>query len=353
MSPKEAIRDPVFQLNLLVWMAMDQPAQGFRVRPLFSQHGFQLHYIEQPFPFPTELRREIAVAAAALNLEIKLEPEPELTIQRPADCQAIYFEAKAQGFSTASSNAKQARGHLLACGPAFAEVYTPLTKALLDYVVPAGDSTEMRRCLAELKTELAAAKLETGSYTVDGLSVRETDLIYHLDEPLRALLPGSAPEIAVMTDLAPDTDPSPLLLIYSDEDCSDATRRGHYRRVLQNQAWANLLCTLHGKESGQVIEVSAPELLLSTTNGVFSFLGRERQKSMGLVIAENVFRRIADYWKEKLPNKVRLVGKTITLDFSNATDREAILDWLEDVKRTGFDDQKPPDNAQLDLIPPD
>ena len=353
MSPKEAIRDPVFQLNLLTWMAMDQPADGFRVRPIFRQHGFQLHYIEQPFPFPTELRQAITVAAAALNLEIKLEPEPELTIQRPADGQAIYFEAKAQGFSTASSNAKQARGHLLACGPAFAEVYHPLTKALLDYLVPAGDSAEMRQCLIQLKTELTAAKLETGAYAVDGLSIRETELIYHLDEPLRALLPGSADEIAVMIGLDPETDPCPLLLVYSDEDCPDATRRGHYRRALQNQAFAKLLCTLHGRSSERVIEISAPELLLHTTSGVFSFLARERQKSMVRVIGENVFRRIADYWKEKLPNKVRLAGKTLIFDFTNASDREAILDWLEDVKRAGFDDQKPLASAQLDLIAPE
>ena len=56
MNPNDAIHDPVFQLNLLVWMAKDQPAEGFRVRPVFSKYGFQLHYIEQPFPFPTELR---------------------------------------------------------------------------------------------------------------------------------------------------------------------------------------------------------------------------------------------------------------------------------------------------------
>jgi len=109
MKLDEAIRDPVFQLNLLVWMAKEQPEEGFRVRPLFSQHRFQLHYIEWPFPFPTEIRAEIVAAAESLSLEFNLEPEPELIIQRPADGQAIYFEAKAQGFSPKSSNSRQAR----------------------------------------------------------------------------------------------------------------------------------------------------------------------------------------------------------------------------------------------------
>ena len=80
MSPNEAIRDPVFQLNLLVWMAKDQPHAGYRVRPFFSEHGFELHYIEQPFPFPTIARSQIESVAQARELEINLNPEPELTI---------------------------------------------------------------------------------------------------------------------------------------------------------------------------------------------------------------------------------------------------------------------------------
>ena len=353
MSPNEAIHDPVFQLNLLVWMAKDQPDEGFRVRPVFSRQGFQLHYIEQPFPFPTEMHGEIVKIAEAKALEIKLGPVPELTIQRHTDGQAIYFEAKAQGFSPKSSNCEQSRGHLLACGPAFAEVHKPLTTVLLDYVVPETDSVDMRNCLGQLNAELISAKLNTGEFAVDGLSVKETNLVYHVDEPVRAILPRDETEIAVMTDLNDDTDPSPLLLVYSDEDCPDAARRGHYRRVLQNQALATLLCFLHGKAQGQVLEISAQELLIQTTIGVFNFMGRERQKSMERVIVENIFRRMAEHWRAKLPNKVLLTGRTLTLDFKNSSDQEAILDWLEDSKKTGFDDKKPKDDGQLDLLAPE
>src|ERR1035437_2711689 len=72
----------------------------------------------------------------------------------------------------------------------------------------------------------------------------------------------------------------------------------------------------------------------SITIGVFNFVGRKRQKSMERVIVENIFRRMTEHWKGKLPNKVRLTGKTLTLDFKNSSDQEAILDWLEDSKKT-------------------
>ena len=347
MNPNEAIHDPVFQLNLLVWMAKEQPQNGYRVRPFFHEHGFQLHYIEQPFPFPTEARNLIESTAQSLSLEINLNPEPELTIQRHTDGRAIYFEAKAQGFSQESSNSRQARGHLLACGLSFAEVYKPLAGALLDYVVPSEDMDSMRNCLSMLKTGLKLARLEAGDFAVDGLSIRGTELAYHLDKPISALLSTSEIEVAVMKGLDQETDPSPLLLVYSDEDCPDSARAGYYRRVLQNQAVANLLCILHRRTDEQILEISAQELLTLTTIGVFEFLGRGRQKSMERVITENIFRRIFEHWKERLPNKIRFASKTIIFEFKNPSDRETVLDWLEDVKRVGFDDKKPDNQPEL------
>ena len=54
MNNELLVRDPVFQLNILLWMAKEQPAEGYRVRPVFFEHGFKIIYIEQPFPLPEE-----------------------------------------------------------------------------------------------------------------------------------------------------------------------------------------------------------------------------------------------------------------------------------------------------------
>ena len=351
MKPEEAIRDPVFQLNLLVWMAKEQPAQGFRVRPLFHEHGFQLHYIEQPFPFSPEVRNAIETVAESQSWEVNLTPEPELTIQRPDDQTAVYFEAKAQGFTSSSSNVKQARGHLLACGSAFYEAYKPLKAALLDYVVPNGDTEMMNQCLTELRGALAQQSLQPGPFAVNGLSFRDGSLHYHLDKATSALLPTSEPDAIVMSGLAPDTDPSPLLLVYSDEDCPDDKRRGHYRRVLQNQVLANLLCLLNRLPVGQVVEISALEILVQTTIGAFEFLGRQRQKSMMALVSENLFRRVFEYWKDKAPELVTIAAKTLTIHYKDIAQKEQFLGWLEDGKRTGFLDDRAGSAAQLDLLP--
>ena len=52
MRTELLLQDPVFQLNILLWMAKEQPPEHFRIRPLFTQLRFSVMYIEQPFRFP-------------------------------------------------------------------------------------------------------------------------------------------------------------------------------------------------------------------------------------------------------------------------------------------------------------
>ena len=94
MKVELLLKDPVFQLNILLWMAKEQPPDHFRVRPLFHQLRFSIEYIEQPFFFPDEL----IGAVEASGIEISTKPEPELMLSRSEDNKCLYFEAKAGSF---------------------------------------------------------------------------------------------------------------------------------------------------------------------------------------------------------------------------------------------------------------
>src|SRR5438552_13315128 len=98
MKPELLIRDPVFQLNLLLWMTKEQPPTGYVVKALFFENGFNIIYIEQPFPFPPETLDAIENS----NKDISKVPEPELLLGRTADRKALCFEAKANSFSAES-----------------------------------------------------------------------------------------------------------------------------------------------------------------------------------------------------------------------------------------------------------
>src|SRR5690242_9299490 len=74
------LKDPVFQLNLLRWMAKEHAADRWCVRPLFFHEAFRIIYIEHPFPFP----EETAIAIKRSQLPISVAPEPDLLLGRQA-----------------------------------------------------------------------------------------------------------------------------------------------------------------------------------------------------------------------------------------------------------------------------
>jgi len=337
------IRDPVFQLNLLLWMAKEQPPQGYVVRPVFFQSGFGFIYIENPFKFPQETLAAIENACQ----DISKEPEPELLLGRRADNAALYLEAKADSFSPASTNAKQARGHLLAVGPAFAEVMDPYQSCLLCYVVPEEKCQLMRECLTDLSTGLLKQGLQPGPHSSHGLAVQGQNLHYSWDDVFRQHVGVGTNSSVVMSGLKGDTDPSPLFIIYIEEDYADESRRDLLRRVMINQVHALLVSDLNLLPLGETYERSASSILLDMTDGVFQYLGRERQKGMRRLVTENVFRRITEFSKDRFPGLVSRQADSLRIRFTDQTLKESFLEWLEDFKRTAFRTDRPSANTQL------
>jgi len=335
MKTEALLKDPVFQLNLLLWMAKDQPSNGYRVRPFFWQHGFRLVYIEQPFAFPVETVNAIDRS----GLDASTKPEPDVILGRQKDAKALYFEAKAESFGPSSDNSRQARGHLLACGPSFGEVYAPLVHCLLCYVVPEGSRRPMGECLDALSTELRNKRLVPGPFSSHGLAVSATQINYSWDSAFKAHLGVAEDSVPVLDGISEDTDPAPLLLVFSDEDCANTDLRDFYRQALLHQTRANLLCRLHPLPLGTTYSTTPDDLLMETTDGVFQYLGRQRQGGLRRLVRDNFLKRIHAHWSSKQPG-ITMQGDRLTTTWSVPGEKEAFLDWLED-RRTRFEANRP------------
>ncbi len=346
MNHDSLIRDPLVQLNLLLWMAKEQPHDAFVVRPVYHELGFRLIYIEHPFKFP----QESMSAIDASRLAISREPEPEVILGRAADRHALYFEAKADSFSPDSDNSKQARGHLLATGPAFAEVMAPLSSCLLCYLVPEGNRDLMHACLDTLSQQLSDEGFEAGLHSTHGLSVVDRELRYSWDEAFKRHVAVDEDGATVMRDLDADTDPTPLLLVYSVEDYPDKERQDLLRQCLIDQVHALLLSERHRLAPPAAYECSAESLLVEMTDGVFGFLGRRRQKGMRDLVRHSVLRRIQEYSQDRFEDVVTFTGRVLRISFPNQDRKTRFLDWFEDAKRTAFEAKKPPQKS-LPLFP--
>lgn len=350
MRAEQFIVDPIFQVNLLIWMAVEQPAQGFRIRPIFYDRGFELLYIEQPFPFPPEIRNSIETAAGKAKIPVTLVPESDLLLQQHQRGKALYFEVKRSAFTVQSSNASQARGHLMAAGEAFGEVFDGLDDCLLVYVVPNFGGETMKQCLDVLTDELAGLGLAPGRSAVDGLSVEGNAVLYLLDPITASHIESPERSFSVIEGLADETDPSPLLLVYSDEDYPDEAGRDFYRRALQNQVLARMLCDLQHAPVRVDFPVNARELLVGTTAGVFQRLGKQRQTSMERLIVQNVFRRTVEFWSDRTPGLVKVQSREAMFHFADESRKEEFLDWLESSKKTNFAESKPKVTEQGQLF---
>ncbi len=341
MAASNLLKDPVFQLNLLLWMSKEQPPGSPYVRPLFREIGFEIAFIEQPFKFPIRVFQQIE----RCSLAISKEPEPELILIRKADRRALYFECKAQSFGPSSSTSRQGRGHLVATGPAFAEVYRPYEACQLCYVLPQSDVGGMATCLENLSKELHLAGFQCGPFSVHGMRFDGDKLIYSWDAHFQRLTGLSGNEAGVISGLTDDTSAIPLLLVYTDEDCPDSAMRSYYREALSNQIRACLLCELHAGSAEEPYEVSTEELLRRVTHHASDFLGRKRQKELREFVRQNVLRYIADEQSLERGDHLKFQDDTFTVTWINSKDREDFLDWLEDRRRTFPADQ--PDQGTL------
>jgi hypothetical protein len=95
------------------------------------------------------------------------------------------------------------------------------------------------------------------------------------------------------------------------------TTVGYYRRVLIQQVHAHLLCHFHRIDPTTEHRLIPEDILMKTTDGVFQYVGAETRKSMRVLIRDNVFRRIAQFWQEKAPGIFHLKGFELTAHFQD------------------------------------
>lgn len=345
MKAEELIRDPVFQLNLLVWAAKEQPDTAAVVTPLFSRHGYTLAYIENPFAFPVTIQQQLKDID-----DIGKRPTADVIVTNNAKASAFYIEAKKDSFGVNSSTCKQARAHLIAAGPVFEEVYgSPSRNCRLVYALPEVCRGLMEPTLTALSTEVSGRGFKPGPFSVHGFGISADHITYTIDEPSRAALESTVTTIPLLPIASNgETDPSPLLLIYTDCDTNDPADRGLYRKILLNQVHAHLLSQLQRCDPANVITLRPEDVLLKTTGGAFAFLRGEPRKSMRVLVRDNIFKRIAKFWEEKTPDVFRLKGFELTIRFGDDFNKDQFLEWFEESSRTKFSDE-PADPVEVAL----
>lgn len=159
-SPNELLDDPLFQVNLLLWML--QPPNGSNIRPLMAEAGYKLRSIEEVLPLGPELIARLKTAA----LGVKEQASPDVILASEeaehlmVECKASMFGAKAPEGGK-DSNQRQARSFLLQHPEMLSSALagTKVADASLAYLTKHNPDHDQSEGVLALAEELKAAKL--------------------------------------------------------------------------------------------------------------------------------------------------------------------------------------------------
>ncbi|MBM4035507.1 MAG: hypothetical protein FJ291_27510 [Planctomycetes bacterium] len=253
MNPKaeELVRDPLFQVNALLWLAQPLPDEKvFRefgvsplgIHPLLHMRRFAVHAIAPMLLVPLDVR----LAAQNAGIPIQEGARPDVVLSRERDLKFLLVECKASSFGPGpSKSVEQARALMIAAGPRASEVFAEQVKAaLLSYELPDSACAGMMGTLARVAEEMHARGLPAGPLSTLGLRSSETEVSVVIDSELAAFL-GVQPGAFKFIALEPGDDPRPLYFIPYDPDAQGSAEETAFcRAVLFRRMHASVVAAI-------------------------------------------------------------------------------------------------------------
>lgn len=230
-NPHEFIKDPLFHLNALLWLAQPVP-EGGEITPLLYKKGFTVYAIGPRLAPPPD---QLLVAQEA-HISMQQSTRPDVVLTHKDDGKFGFTECKASSFGVTSSTANQARTLLVTAGPRAAEVLglatDQVSASLLVFMIPENNRELLIQTLSDLAKELNGNGLPPGHFSVLGLSLSATDLSIVIDDLGSKFFTLPSGRSAFMK-LEPDTDPRPLYFIPYDPDVDQSEHeRQSSKRIL-------------------------------------------------------------------------------------------------------------------------
>ncbi|MBL7222863.1 MAG: hypothetical protein ISS72_03325 [Candidatus Brocadiae bacterium] len=231
----DLIRDPLFQLNAVLWMTQPLPSAA-EIKPLLYSRGFRVRAIAPPLAPPPDLQ----LRAQEKRVDLKASVRPDVIVADERGRFAV-TECKASSFGPGSSTAEQARSLLVVGGPRCSEVLAlsdaAVSRSVVAYVMPEDQRDVFLPTLAQLDGELATAKLSPGTACIMGLRASARAISVVADEEARSFfnLPN---QTSTFLTVERDTCPRPLYFIPYDPDNEQSPAE---RKLCQRQLYERFL----------------------------------------------------------------------------------------------------------------
>jgi hypothetical protein len=279
-KPSDLLKDPLFQLNSLLWLAQPLP-HGHEITPLFYQQGFAVYAIAPLLAPPPNVR----LAAQEAQISMQERVRPDVVLVNESNHKFATTECKASSFSPTSSTAEQTRALLVVAGPRAAEVLGltsgQVSASLLGFVTPESDRELMSQTLAILYEELRKQELPAGPSSVLGLALTDTDVSIFIDETGSGFFMLPSGNLRFMKHES-DTDPRPLYFIPYDPDIEQTQQeRVLCKRVLFERMHSTIVAAVGRANPSAELTFESKKILNDAMFGMYEhWENRESAKHM-------------------------------------------------------------------------
>jgi hypothetical protein len=278
---EELCSDPLFQLNLSIWLAQPTP-RDFSIRPILYQSGFKIFSIGPLLALPPDIR--------LITIESKIDcqgsAKPELILESENGSKLLMIECKRSSFGSSSSTASQTRTLLLLSGPKISEVLAIGARSsgggILCYLTRSDQVASLGDTLAELTEELRSLRLDTGDHGCLGIKSTDTAILLEYSDQIRTLLNFQDTSPTEILKLEEEADPRPLYFIPYDPNVDQsAEEQTLARRTLYERFLGCILSKVGPANAPCEVTISQEEILMSTTFGIYEIWeDREARKHL-------------------------------------------------------------------------
>jgi len=350
LDTKNLCNDPLFQLNLAIWLAQPQPEHGFSVYPLFHKSNISLFSLGPSLALPPDIRGKVLG-----KLDCQDTVRPDLIFEKK-DLHSKYFvlECKKSSFSPESSTAKQARTLLIATGSILPEVLGLGNRGnfsgMLYYLVSGPDSEKMEATLKELSKQIATTlHFETGDFGCFSLIPHSDFITLNFSAQIKESLDLSKPSPVKIIELQEETDPRPLYFIPLDPNLnSEKSEREFGRRILIERILGHILSKIGNTQPPIELTFSIYELLNSATFGLYEIWEDSDAKRFLKKLAKNFMAELQKHYDKELKKQISYDSQTgWKFNISNTKIYEEFLKQTMKFRTEQLDLS---DNAQLSIF---
>lgn len=265
----ELCKDPLFQLNLAIWLAQPQ-IEHFHIHPLFYKSGLSIYSIGPLLALPPDIR-----LAVSEKLDCQEGARPDLVLETKATKKFCILECKTSSFGPSSTKpASQARALLLIAGPILSEVLGLGTRrqneGILCYFSGSNQIKMMENTLGILAQEIDGIKLESGEYGCFGVKLEQSTILLEYSDRIKKFLNFIEDSPVKILTFEAETDPRPLYFIPYDPNIQQTKEEQELcRRILFERILSYIISKIGGVTIPSSIIFAIEEILNSATFGVY------------------------------------------------------------------------------------